>query len=169
MRHHLSCPDYNFTLGKKKHSENGQQELVLVSKLRSITLKNVEWCQAKQETNTLDNTHSKFTLSSIIWEVEKGPLETENGQKLLNLSSHWSSSKNYTKTKSWEKETKGNYHHYLLPAKRQALQHHTPSCRSYIGLEVSIRHMQRACLKQKKGCSDNSTQDRSARPCSLLA
>lgn len=79
MRHHLSCPDYNApwvkkpSEAKKNLSKNGQQELALVSKLPSITLKNVEWCQAKQETSALSNTHRKFTLSSTSWEVEEGP------------------------------------------------------------------------------------------------
>lgn len=86
MRHHFSCPDYNVPWVKKKktktkHSTNGQQELALVSKQPSITLKNVEWCQANQEANELDNSHRKFTLSSTRWEVDS-PLETENNPKL---------------------------------------------------------------------------------------
>lgn len=102
MRHHLSCPDYNVPWVKKIQKQNitnGQQELALVSKQPSITLKNVEWCQANQEANELDNSHRKFTLSSTRWEVE-GPLETENNTKLWNLSSLQSSSENYTKTQS---------------------------------------------------------------------
>lgn len=62
------------------------KSFALVSKLSGITLKNTGWCQAKQETNTAGNTHRKFIPNSSRWEVEEGPLETENNHKLLNLS-----------------------------------------------------------------------------------
>lgn len=84
-RHHWGCPDYNVPW-IKIHSRNDQHELALVSKLSTITLKNVGWCQATQETNAPDNTHGNFIPISSRQEVEEGPLETKANHKLLNLS-----------------------------------------------------------------------------------
>lgn len=77
----MGCPDNNVPW-VKIHSRNSQRELALVSKLSNITPKNVGCCQAKQETNTPDNTHREFISSSSRQEVEEGPLETENNHKL---------------------------------------------------------------------------------------
>lgn len=173
-RHHSGCPDCNVSW-IKIHSKNDQRELALVSKLSTITLKNAGWCQATQETSAPDNTHGNFIPISSRQEVEEGPLETKNNHQLLNLSEfnphfevHQKTTRRY---KSWEKEIKGNHHHLLPPAKRQALQLcTTPSHRSYT--QTGSIHQAHAKSTSKAESRlqhrDNSTQDRSARPCSLL-